>query len=191
MRRRKLGAGTLALLSSLALFAGCSSHKPTAQQAGEQLSGRVMAAPSGYSVDTTPGATGAISPEVFDKFGGVGTPSKIGFIAGFKQNYINSGTQEGIDVTILEFRSARDAGTYFNQTAPKTLSFAAATVKPYGPVPGAMEADGTRSYDGEYAHAVVMTNGKFYGQLAYFTTAPAPTPIEFTGWAKVQYTKLQ
>jgi hypothetical protein len=192
MRRRKFGGAMAALLSCLAVVSGCGSdHKLSAQQAGEQLASRVIAAPYGYSVDSTPAATGSISPAVFDQFGGFGTPSKVGFVAGFKQDFVDYSTEEGIDVTVLEFRSAPDAAAYFKATATKTLSFAAATDKPYQSVPGAIEADGTKSYSGEYAHAVVMTNGKWYAQLAYFTAAPAPTPIEFSGWVKTQYLKLR
>ena len=130
-----------------------------------QLTTRILPAPYGYEIDPTPHASGAITRALFDQFGGVRSPSKFGFVAGFKQNYVNPGTEEGLIVTVMEFKSSRDASAYFTQTRPSTLSYAGATLKPFPGVPGAFEAEGTKSYNHGYYHAIVDTANNFYFQV--------------------------
>jgi hypothetical protein len=191
MQRAKAGIPAVVVVLCLLGISGCSSGHTSTLAAGSRLAARIIPAPYGYTVDTTPGADGAISSEVFDRFGGLGSPSKVGFLAGFKQNYVDDDTEEGIAVTLLEFRSAAAAATYLKVTAPTTLSYAAATHKPFPELPGAIEVDGTKPYGGDYAHGVVMTHGKFYVQLVYATAEPSTPPVEFVSWAKAQYQLAQ
>jgi hypothetical protein len=191
MQRREFFRGAvLVLVMVLVACSGCSSTHQTSDQAGSQLANQVIEAPYGYQADSTTGASGVISPAVFDRYGGFGSPAKVGFVAGFKQSYVDYDTEEGIAVTLLEFRSPAAATTYLDDTAPKTLSYAAATHKPFESIPGAIEVDGTKAYAGNYTHGVVMAKGKFYVQLVYATAGPSQTPTEFTSWAKAQYSKV-
>jgi hypothetical protein len=139
----------------------------------------------------TAGASGAITPAVFSQFGGSESAAKTGFVAGFKQNYIDDATQEGVVVTVLEFKSAGAAQSYLKRTEYQTLSYAGATYKPFTQVPGAVEADGTRQYSGEYAHCVVAATNQYYYQVVYAATQPSGVPIEFYTWAKTQWALLQ
>jgi hypothetical protein len=193
----KLGVAVLMALLALAA-AGCgssgSSHTTTTAPrlfTASQLTTRILPAPDGYQVDPTPDASGAITPALFDQFGGVRSPSTLGFVTGFKQNYVNPSTGEGLIVTVLEFKSAGDASTYFTQTRPSTLSYAGATIKPFPTVPGAFEADGTKAYNDGYYHAIVDAINNFYFQVAYATPQPAPAPTELGPWAGLEYTVLR
>jgi hypothetical protein len=188
--RRRLTAASGALLAGCVLLAASCSSGPK-QLSGTQLAAKVIPAPYGYQVDGTKNASGYITPDVFDQFGGFGSPSKVGFVAGFKQNYVDYDSEEGISVTVLEFQSRNSATSYLSETANDTLSFASATHKPFHQIPGAVEADGTKPYGGEYSHGVVMTAGRFYIQLVYVTSEPATPPIEFANWAKAQYQMLE
>ena len=87
-------------------------------------------------------------------------------------------------VTVLEFSSPKGASNYLKETGSKTLSYAAATYKPFVQVPGAIEADGTKDYAGDYSHGVVAATKDFYFQLVYANALPSPVPIEFYTWAK-------
>ncbi|MGP8182155.1 MAG: hypothetical protein ACLP1E_15490 [Acidimicrobiales bacterium] len=152
---------------------------------------RVLPAPYGYQIDPTPHASGAITQALFDQFGGVRSPSKFGFVAGFKQNYVNPSTGEGLIVTVMEFKSSRDASAYFNQTRPNTLSYAGATLKPFPRIPGAFAAEGTKPYNRGYYHAIVDTADNFYFQVAYATPEPSSAPVELGSWAGLEYTVLK
>jgi hypothetical protein len=156
-----------------------------------QLTTRVLPAPYEYQIDPTPHSSGAITPALFEQFGGVKSPSKFGFVAGFKQNYVNPSTSEGLVVTVMEFKSSKDASTYFAQTRPNTLSYAGATLKPFPRMPGAFEADGTKPYNHGYYRAIVDTVNNFYFQIAYATIVPASAPIELGSWAGLEYTVLK
>ena len=136
IRATKLRGAVLTLLVALAA-AGCSSSHALATTpavlTARQLTTRILPAPNGYEIDPTPHASGAITRALFDQFGGVRSPSKFGFVAGFKQNYLNPGTGEGLIVTVIEFKSSRDASDYFAQTRPNTLSYAGATLEAFPP----------------------------------------------------------
>jgi hypothetical protein len=189
-----LGGAVLIFLVALAAAACDSGHKlPNAPAllTARQLTTRILPAPYGYEIDPTPHASGAITRALFDQFGGVRSPSKLGFVAGFKQNYVNSDTDEGLIVTVIEFRSSRDASAYFAQTRPSTLSFAGATLKPFPRIPGAFAAEGAKPYNHGYYHAIVDTANNFYFQVAYATPEPSSAPVELGRWADLEYTVLK
>lgn len=156
----------------------------------KKLAGKVMVAPFGYKLDPTPGAVGQITPALFDRYGGDTSPVRAGFVAGFKANYVDESTGEGISVTILQFKSPATARRYLAETAPQTLSYAAATHAPYPPIPGAVAVDGTKPYAGEYSHGVLMVRGDFYAQVVYVNVSDLPAPIELKSWAVAQYDRL-
>ena len=191
MLQRKLRPLTAVLLS-LVLFGGaCSSGGGSGSaRAARKLAAKIIPAPTGYLVDTTPGAIGPVTPALFAQFGGVGSPRTTGFVIGYKGNYVNDATGEGISVTLLQFASANAAAAYLSQTASKTLAFAAATYKPYAEIPGATEADGTKAYGGEYAHGIVMVRGSYYALLVYVNEQSGPAPVEINRWAQSQYARL-
>lgn len=188
MQRNHRGIGVLTLLVALVTAACSSGHKPLT---ASQLTTRILPAPYGFVIDPTPGASGAMSQAIFDQFGGVQSPSKLGFVTGFKQNYVNNSTGEGLIVTVIEFKSSKDAGAYLAQTRPSTLSYAGATVKPLPSLPGAFVADGTKAYHDGYFHAVVGTAQKFYFQIAYESPAPSQAPVELSSWAQLEYNVLK
>jgi len=194
IRPTKLGRAVLIFLVALAA-GGCSSgNKPLAAPrlfTARQLTTRILPAPNGYEVDPTPHASGVITRALFDQFGGVRSPSKFGFVAGFKQNYLNTGTEEGLIITVIEFKSSRDTSAYFAQTRPSTLSFAGAKLEPFPRVPGAFEAVGTKPYNHGYYHAIVDTANNFYFQIAYAIPEPGSAPIELGSWAGLEYTVLK
>lgn len=184
----------LILLVALVGAACSSAHKSAAAPSlltAQQLTTRILPGPYGYEVDPTPTASGAMSRALFDEFGGVRSPSKLGFVAGFKQSYVNPDTGEALIVTVIEFKSPSDAGTYFSHTRPMTLSYAKATVKPFAGIPGAFEAVGTKSYNHGYYHAIVDTANNFYFQVAYATPERAPVPVEFGYWGGLEYAVLK
>ncbi|MGO9558890.1 MAG: hypothetical protein ACLPQS_08040 [Acidimicrobiales bacterium] len=171
--------------------AACSSDTGPRLLTARQLTTKILPAPDGYEVDPTPHASGAITRALFDQFGGVGSPSKLGFVVGFKQSYLNPGTEEALIVTVIEFMSSRDASTYFAQTRPSTLSYAGATLQPFPGVPGAFEADGTKPYNHGYYHAIVDTANNFYFQIAYAAPESTSAPVELGSWAGLEYTVLK
>lgn len=194
IRPTRLRGAVLIFLIALAGAACNSGHSMPAAPALltiRQLTTRILPAPYGYEIDPTPHASGAISRALFDQFGGVRSPSRLGFVAGFKQNYVNSGTDEGLIVTVIEFRSPRDASAYFAQTRPSILSYAGATLKPFPRIPGALEAEGTKPYNHGYYHAIVDTANNFYFQVAYATPEPSSPPVELGRWAGLEYTVLK
>jgi len=194
IRPTKLGGAVLIFLAALAAAACSSGHKPPTGPAlltARQLTTRILPAPDGYEIDPTPHASGAITRALFDQFGGVRSPAKLGFVAGFKQNYLNPGTDEGLIVTVIEFRSSKDASAYFTQTRPSTLSYAGATLKRFPGVPGAFEAEGTKPYNHGYYHAIVDTANNFYFQVAYVSPEPSPAPVELGPWAGLECTVLK
>jgi len=194
IRATKLRGAVLTLLVALAA-AGCSSSHALATTpavlTGRQLTTRILPAPNGYEIDPTPHSSGAITRALFDQFGGVRSPSKFGFVAGFKQNYLNPGTGEGLIVTVIEFKSSRYASDYYAQTRPNTLSYAGATLKSFPHIPGALAAEGTKPYNHGYYHAIVDTANNFYFQVAYATAEPSSAPVELGSWADLQYTVLK
>jgi hypothetical protein len=149
-----------------------------------------MHAPASFYADTTPGANGQITPALFSTFGGVKLSSNAGFVAGFKGNYVNTSSTEGISITIIEFKSAAAAATYFRGTANQALSYTAPRYSAYPNISGAVLIDGTRPYGGDYDHGVVMTRGKYYTLFVYATIAPASVPVEFPYWVRTQYSHL-
>jgi len=190
MRRRRILAGFAAALGGVGLIAGCSSSGPKALSAA-QLTTKILPAPSGFAVDTTPGESGQLTPQLFSQFGGGDASSTAGFVAGFKQNYINSGTEEGLSITLLEFSSPAKASDYYKATEYKTLSFAAPT---YGPLPklaGAVEATGTKPYDGNFVRGMADSTGRFYFQIVYADPNSSEVPVEFPIWAAAQWELLQ
>jgi hypothetical protein len=190
MRRKLLGSGLLAALTGVALVAGCSSSGPKLLNAHD-LATKIIPAPSGYAVDPTPGASGQMTADVFSQYGGVGSAAKAGFVAGFKQNYVNSSTEEGISVTVLEFHSKAQAAAYFKSTAYQTLSFAAPTYGPLQGLTGAIEASGTKTYNGDYVHAAADSTGLYYFQIAYSDPNTTEVPTEFRIWADAEWELLQ
>jgi hypothetical protein len=196
MRRYTLLPAAAGLLVTLTAFAGCGASGPKvlntnqAIAAGNQLAKRVIPPPYGYSADTTTGATGTMTAAVFDQAGGAGSALKSGFVVGYKQNYVDVQTEEGISDTLIQFSSPADATAYFKNTAPETLRYAAATHAPDSQIPGAVSYSGTKEYGGEYAHGVAMTSGKLYALLVYANAQPGTPPIELSEWAKTQYELL-
>lgn len=168
---------------------GSSATKPSST-IGRALASKVIQAPSGYAIDTTPGANGQITAAFFAKFGGFKSPNDSGFVAGFKGNYVNNNTGEGISVTVIQFKSSAAAHAYLTATAKQTLSFAAPTYASYSPIAGAIRADATKMYAGDFDHAVAMARGKYYALFLYATTGPAPAPVEFRAWVDTQYSLL-
>lgn len=157
----------------------------------KNLASKVIVAPFGYKLDPTPGAVGQITRAIFDRYGGDSSPVRAAFVAGFKANYVDDSTGEGIAVTILQFKSPAAASRYLAETAPQTLSYAAATHSPYQPIPGAVAVDGTKPYAGEYAHGILMARGSFYAQVIYVNVSDLSAPIELKSWAVAQYNRLR
>jgi hypothetical protein len=198
-RSRSTKAGALLLLLVAMSTAACSSG-PTSTGTtttaprlftAPQLTTRILPAPDGYEIDPTPGASGAMTRALFDQFGGVRSPATLGFVAGFKQNYVNTTTDEGLIVTVIEFKTSEGARAYFAETRPTTLSYAGAVLKPFSSIPGAFEANGTKAYDHGYYHAIVDTANNFYFQVVYATPEPSPAPVELGPWANLEYTVLE
>jgi len=194
IRPTKLGRAVLIFFVALAV-AGCdSSHSPATGPrllTARQLTTRILPAPYGYRIDPTPHSSGVMTRALFDQFGGVRSPSKLGFVTGFRQSYLNLGTEEALIVTVIEFRAARDASAYFAQTRPSTLSYAGATVKPFHGVPGAFEAVGTKLYNNGYYHAIFDATNDFYFQIAYASPEPSSAPVELGAWAGLEYRVLK
>jgi hypothetical protein len=150
-----------------------------------------MAPPNNYTLDPTNGANGLITPALFSGFGGVGTAAQAGFVEGYKVNYVDTDTEEGLTITVLQFKSPAKASKYLGGSAAKTLSFAAPTSKPFPKIPGALQFDGTKAYDGNFDHGVVMSRGDYYALMVYETTQQVVVPVEFSGWANLEYRILK
>jgi hypothetical protein len=190
MRRKGFLAAVLSGLAGVAIAAGCGSSGPATISAHD-LATKIIPAPSGYAVDPTVGASGQLTPDLFSQYGGVGSASGAGFVAGFKQTYVDSGTEEGIAVTVLEFSSKTKASDYFKDTAYKTLSYAAPTYGPLQKLVGAVEASGTKPYDGNYVHGMSDSTNRFYFQIVYENPNTATVPVEFPLWADAEWELLQ
>lgn len=184
-----LSLAGLALFLIGTLLSACGGGTSSSAEF-KKLASKVMVAPFGYKLDPTPGAVGQITPALFDRYGGDTSPVRAAFVAGFKANYVDESTGEGISVTILQFKSPTTASRYLVETAPQTLSYAAATHTPYPSIPGAIAVDGTKPYAGEYAHGVLMVRGDFYAQVVYVNVSDLPAPIELKSWAVAQYDRL-
>jgi hypothetical protein len=194
VRPTKLGGAVLIFLVALAAAACNSGHSPLSGPrllTTRQLTTRILPAPYGYRIDPTPHSSGAMTRALFDRFGGVRSPSKLGFVTGFRQSYLNAGTDEALIVTVIEFKASRDASAYFAQTRPSTLSYAGATLKPFHSVPGAFEAEGTKPYNHGYYHAIFGTANHFYFQVAYAAPQPSSAPVELGSWAGLEYRVLK
>jgi hypothetical protein len=194
VRPTKLRRTVLIFLVAFAVAACSSGPKLSAAPVlltAHQLTTRILPAPNGYEIDPTPHASGVITRALFDQFGGVRSPSKLGFVTGFRQNYVDSDTEEGLIITVIEFRSSRDASSYFAQTRPSTLSFAGAKLKQFHAIPGAFEAEGTKPYNSGYYHAIIDTANNFYFQIAYASPEPSSAPVELGPWASLEYTVLK
>jgi hypothetical protein len=186
------------------VIAGCdgSTHKaaskPTVSSttvdpsvtAGNRLLPKIITAPVGFSEDQTSGATGAVTPSIFSQYGGTETAAKSGFVAGYKQNYIDDFSSDGIAITLFEFKDTSEASSYFSTTASQTLKFAAATVTPLRVIPGAISVAGTKEYSGEYAHGIVFAKGPYYVSVIYVNVDAGAPPGELTLWAKDQWLML-
>jgi hypothetical protein len=157
---------------------------------GPHIAAKIINAPIGYARDTSAGASGSMTPSQFSQFGGDGTATQAHFVAGFKQNYADTNTGEGLSITILKFSSSAAAAAYLSATAPGTLSYAAATEKAYPAIPGAIQVDGTKAYADEYAHGVIMTKKAYYVSFIYVNTLQGTPPFEVYEWAKLQYSRL-
>ena len=177
--------------STLALTGCGSGSKDLYLSNPAQLAAHLLLPPTGFAADTTPGASGQMTPELFAGFGGVGSAKSAGFVLGFKQGYINAATEEGLSITLIEFSSPAKAKTYLDQTARHTLSLAASTYSPYSQLPGATEVSGTKTYDGNYVHGVVDSTGRFYFSIVYADPLTSSVPTEFTRWAEIQWALLQ
>lgn len=186
MRQGKTGAAMVFVLLATAGCgsAGSGSHALTSKQ----LASYVIRAPDGYMTDQSPSASGQMTEAIFREI--AGTPSAKGFAAGFRQTYLNENTGEGIVITLIEFKSDLEAAHYLKATEYKTLSSADARYEPFPLVAGAVEADGTKAYGGEYSNAVVLSTGKFYMQLLYANSSAGQKPIEFREWVQAQWQLL-
>ena len=193
IRLTKLAGVVLMVVVAMAAAACSSGGKPDSPTllTVHQLTTKILPAPNGYQVDSTPHASGGMTQALFDQFGGARSPSKLGFVVGFRQSYLNPGTDEALFVTVIEFKSSRGASAYFAQTRPSTLSYAGATIAPFHRVPGAFEAAGTKPYNHGYYHAIFDTANNFYFQIAYASPEPSSAPVELGVWAGLQYTVLK
>ena len=159
--------------------------------AGGKLLPLIIKPPFEYAVDAEAGATGTITPAAFSRLGGVGSAAGAGYVTGYKKTYVNDSTGEGLVITVMKFTSPARAAGYFEQTRTETMSVVAPAAKPFVQVPGAVELDGTRAFQGEYEHGVVMVHGPYYASVVYVATvAMSELPMEFYDWAKVQYLNL-
>lgn len=154
------------------------------------LASVVISAPSGYGLDASAGASGQILPGVFRQNAGVRAADAIGFRGGFRENYTDPTTNEGLAVTVLEFSTAHEVQRYFRDSLPKTLNYVAPHTKPFADIPGAVELDGTKLFNGETVYGVVMTRGSRYALITYAILAQTIPPVEFSTWAQSQYRKL-
>jgi hypothetical protein len=196
---RTLNLVAITMIAVIILSAGCStSHKksastttvPAAVTAGEDLQALIIPAPVGFSVDSTPGATGAFTPQLFSSYGGLENAAKAGFVAGYVQSYIDAYSPDGVSVTLIKFATANDASDYFANTAHQTLNFAGATYAPLPVIPGAISVVGTKKYAGEWSHGVVFATGPYYVLVVYANADPGAPPLQLTIWAKTQWLKL-
>jgi hypothetical protein len=170
------------------VLVACGSSSPSAMVVGGKLAAQIIPAPYGYQVDpSSSDVQGVITPAVFDGFGGVGSPKSSGFVAGFRESYVDYSTEEGLSITLLTFKNASDAMRYLKESLPKTLEYTSPTTKAFTPIPTGIELSGTKAYGGDYLHGMVMVHAKTYAQVVYATSVSAPVPIEFYTWTKVQY----
>lgn len=190
-RPTRLRSAVAILLVAIAAAACSSGQAGPRLLTTRQLTTRILPAPYGYEIDPTPHASGVMTVALFDEFGGVRSPSKLGFVAGFKQSYLNSSTDEALIVTVIEFKSTKDATAYFDQTRPSTLSYAAATITPFHSVPGAFEAEGKKAYNHGYYTAIFDADNNFYFQIAYAVPEQSSPPVELGSWAALEYAVLK
>jgi hypothetical protein len=204
--RRRLLAGLIWLAAVGALVSGCgggqktSAPPPTssttsttispAEVAGNALLGLIIQAPEGFTADSTSGATGAVTPQVFTQYGGADSAAKEGFVAGYKQNYVDEENPDGLAITVFEFRSPANASSYFKQTEPKTLSLSAPTITSYPQIPGAISAAGTKAYGGEWADGIAYAIKQYYVSVFWVQQSQGPPPVELETWSKAQWIQI-
>ena len=85
MWRNNLRVGTLMMVVAVTIVACGTSHQAVAKLTGAQLATRVLPAPFGYTLDSTPDSSGTITPAVFAYFGGASSPSALGFVAASRE----------------------------------------------------------------------------------------------------------
>lgn len=159
--------------------------------AGAQLHALMIRPEVGYREDPSAGATGSITPAAFASVGGAPPAENRTFISGFRDNYVNTSTSEGLTITIMRFKTSADAAGYLKTTAGETLTAWDPKVQPFRSVPGAIEYGATKPYDGEWAYGVVMTRGPYYASVVYANVLQMTTlPVQFSQWATVQYVNL-
>ncbi len=163
-----------------------------AEIAGSRLRGLLIKPEVGYQEDATVGATGSITPAAFTSLGGGGTAAQAGFVAGYRDNYVNNSTNEALTITIMQFKSGAGASSYLARTAGETLTGSAPIRRPFAPIPGATEITATKAYSGEWAYGVVMAHGVYYASVVYVNLQQMTSlPIQFDQWATVQYVNLR
>ena len=163
-----------------------------AERAGSRLRALMIKPEVGYQEDATVGATGSITPEAFSSVGGGGSAASAGFVAGYRDNYVNNSTNEALTITIVQFKSASDASSYLHRTVGQTLKGSAPTRQPFAPIPGATEIKATKAYSGEWEYGVVMAHGVYYASVVYVNLIQmASLPLQFNQWATVQYVNLK
>jgi hypothetical protein len=158
--------------------------------AGENLLPLIIQAPEGFQEDQTSGATGAVSPQVFTAYGGDRNAAEEGFVAGYKENYVDEVNPDAVVLTLFEFGTAAAATAYFSHTAPKTLSFARPSITPFKFIPGAISVVGTKPYGGNWQSGVVFATDRYYASVFWVQTAPGTAPVQLTTWSKAQWLKL-
>lgn len=154
---------------------------------GYKLPARIIAAPPLFTIDSTPHATGVMTPAVFDQAGGAGDAATAGFLGGYKVNYVDPTAPDALTVTVIEFSSPAAAARYFAATAPHELSYAGAVESSFPQIPGAVSVVATKAYGGEYSQGVVMSRGKFYASVIYVNQFRGIAPKELSTWAQREY----
>lgn len=163
-----------------------------AEEAGSRLRGLLIKPEIEYQEDATVGATGSITPAAFSTLGGGGTAAKAGFVAGYRDNYVNNSTNEALTITIMQFKTSADASSYLARTAGQTLTGSAPTRQPFAPVPGATEIKATKAYSGEWEYGVVMAHGVYYASVFYINLLQMTSlPVQFNEWVTTQYSNLK
>jgi hypothetical protein len=205
MKRKRLAPAVVGALGASLLLAGCGGiHRPqaasttsttsttssAAEIAGTNLLPLIIQAPEGFSPDQTSGATGAVSPQVFTAYGGAAAAAQDGFVAGYKENYVDQVDPDGVAVTLFKFATAVDAAAYFSSTASKTLSFSHPTITPFNLIPGAVSVVGTKAYAGDWQSAIVFATEQYYVSVVWVQTGPGPPPVQLRTWSKAQWLLL-
>ena len=184
----------LVTLAAICALAGCGAPAPvsvpTSLARGAKLAAEVLPPPRGYAPEGATGSSGRLTPDAFTHVGGDGPAARAGFVAGYRQNYVDPATREGIAISLLEFSSPGKAAAYLKSTVPATLSGFGPVDRSFPRIRHAVAIDGTRPYAGEWAHGVVVTKGTHYISLVYFLSGPGQAPVEFPYWVQAQYERV-